>query len=112
MNQKNEKIDPFKIGCREFNPVEIINHIRPLMKVWSWGAHAWRTIGNKGFRFAVQGHHHKGHVYVCLAADDTFTIYFTSRKGTIKDIKTGIYVDMLIDCIDRYVEYIPQYKNN
>ena len=69
------------------------------------------TIKNKGFRFAVQGHHHKGHVYVVLAYDDTFTIYYTTLKGVIKDIQCGIYIDQLIEVIDRKVEYVPIYKN-
>lgn len=106
-----EKINPF-IGCREFNPVEIINVIRRTIRSWSWGARDWRTIGNKGFRFAVQGHHHKGHVYVSLAYNNTFTLYFTSRQGTIKEIIDNVYIDMLIDTIDKFVEYIPEYGNN
>jgi hypothetical protein len=113
MNTVGTKIEPFKIGQRDFDPIEIINTLRRLQKVWSWGAHAWRTIDKtKGFRFATQGHHHKGHVYVILAWNDTFTIYFTSRQGKIKDVKTDIYIDMLVDTIDRYVEYIPEYGDN
>lgn len=108
----NEKIDPFEIGCREFNPDEIFNAIHNTVKVWSWGAHAWRKVGNKALRFAVQGRHFTGHVYITLAFDDTFTIYYTTMKGTIKDIQHMIYIDQLIEVIDRKVEYIPEYKNN
>ena len=103
------KIEPFKIGCREFDQLELISAIRQTIKCMSWGGHAWRTIENKALRFAVNGHHHKGHVYISLAGNDTFTVYFTSRKGTIKEIKEDIYIDMLINCIDKFVEYIPQY---
>ena len=113
MNAINEKIDAFSIGQRDFSPIEIINAIRRTIKCMSWGSHAWRTIGKtKGFRFAVQGRHHKGHVYVVLAWDDTFTLYFTTRQGRILEIKQMIYIDQLVEVIDRKVEYVPIYKNN
>ena len=84
---------------------------------WSWGSHAFRAEVNNGdytkyFRMAVSGHHHKGHVWIILNGIDLFDVYFTSRQGTIKDIKTDLYFDMLVDCIDKYVEYIPEYVNN
>ena len=112
MNQINEKISPFEIGVREWDLNELFNHIKRLQKVWSWGAHNWRTIGQKALRFTVQGRLFRGHVYISLAANDTFTIYYTTNRGTIKEITTDIYIDMLIDTIDKYVEYIPDYGNN
>ena len=70
MNTIGNKIEPFGIGCREFDAVEIINAIRRTIKCLSWGSHAWCTIEKKAFRFAVQGRHHYGHVYVALAYDE------------------------------------------
>jgi len=107
-----EKIKPLEVGEREFDVNELFKNIRNLVKVWSWGAHAWRTLESKGLRFAVQGHHHKGHVYIVLAWDDTFTIYYTTRQGKILDKQTDIYIDVLIDTIDKKVEYVSEYKNN
>ena len=111
MNLVGEKIDAFKIGQREFDLKETINAIRRTQKSMTWGSHAWQTINSEGFRFAVQGHLHKGHVYVALDWSDTFTIYFTNRLGKIKEIKKDIYIDVLIETIDKYVEYIPAYEN-
>jgi len=112
MNKINEIIEPFKIGERDFSPIEVINSMRKTIKCMSWGAHAWCIIDKtKGFRFAVNGHHHKGHVYIALAWNDTFRVYFTTIKGKIIDIIDNVYIDMLIDTIDRKVEYIPLYGN-
>ena len=106
-----ENIKPLEVGQREFDVNELFQAIRGLNKVWSWGAHAWRTLESKGLRFAVSGHHHKGHVYIVLAWDDTFTIYYTTRQGKILDKQEMIYIDMLIDTIDKKVEYIAEYGN-
>ena len=59
----------------------------------------------------VSGHHHKGHVYIVLAGDDTFTLYLTTSKGTIKKIVEMVYIDELIDRIDVEVERIKEYVN-
>lgn len=106
-------IDLDKIGERDFDPVELANS---LLKgapntVASWGARAW--VKNKGLwlRFQVRGHHHSGHVYITLAWDDTFTLYFTSvKKGKIVDKISNVFVDELLQVIDKRVEWIEKYK--
>jgi len=104
MNLVGEKIDGQTVGKRSMNPHELFNSMKKLMTVWSWGAHAWTAHKDMFLRFKVQGRLFKGHVYITLGWDDTFTLYFTTTHGTIKEIKEGIYVDVLIETIDRIVE--------
>lgn len=108
-----ENIDLNKVGQRGFDPVEIANVLRrkATVKVWSWGAHAWMVNKDLWLRFMVSGHHHKGHVYIVLAWNDTFTIYYTNRLGKIVDKQQEIYIDMLVDTLDERIEKIPAYKH-
>ena len=105
------KIEITKIGCREFDQLELVNAIRRSAKVMSWGAHAWTKYKKLALRFKVEGNHHKGHVYIALNFMDTFDIYFTTTRGTIQKKIEGIYIDQLIDVIDKVVEYVPEYEN-
>ena len=104
MNQVGEKIDKLEVGQRGFDVNELFRNIRVLQTVWCWGAHKWTAHKDQWLKFNVQGHLFKGHVYITLGWDDTFTIYFTTSHGTIKEIKEMIFVDMLIETIDRVVE--------
>lgn len=88
---------------------ELANALRRNQKVWSWGAHAWTKMNENCLRFMVQGHHHKGHIYLVVNGSDLFDIYLTTSRGMIKKIHTDIYLDMLVDVIDVDVEKIPAY---
>lgn len=105
------KIDIDKLTQRTFDPSELVNALRGNMTVWSWGAHAWtKNEENTMLRFTVNGHHHKGHVYITLAWNDTFTVTLTSNRGNVKHSMENVYIDMLIDVIDDKVEYIEGMK--
>jgi hypothetical protein len=104
MNQIGEKINKLEVGQRGFDPQDLFSNMKGLQTVWCWGAHNWTAHKDMFLRFNVQGHLFKGHVYITLGWDDTFTLYFTTSHGTIKEKKEGIYVDMLINTIDRKVE--------
>ena len=108
-----EIIDPNKIGQRNFDPIELINAMRSGARntVWSWGAHAWMVNKDLWLRFKVQGHHHKGHVYIVLAWNDTFTVYYTTSRGKIVDKREEVYIDELVQVIDKRVEKIEAYKS-
>ena len=101
-----EKIDALKIGERSFDPKELLTAMRKgaFWTMASWGAHAFSVHKDKFARFMVQGRKHYGHVYIVLGWDDTFTLYFTTLQGVIKEKVEGIYVDVLVETIDRYVE--------
>ena len=101
---KGDILNPAEVGERSFDPKELFNNIRNLQTVWCWGAHAWTHHKDKFLRFKSEGFLFKGHVYITLGWDDTFTIIYTTIRGKVEDIQTGIYIDMLIDTIDRKVE--------
>lgn len=108
-----EKIDvnKFKSGYRPWdNMTGFVNAIRPNPIVWSWGASAWTKMNDYCLRFAVNGHHHKGHVYVVVNGADLFDIYLTNNAGTIKAVMTDIYLEDFLDTVDNKVERIPAYK--
>lgn len=107
-----EKIDckSFVTSHRPFDDMNgLVNAIRRNMIVWSWGANNWTKMNDYSLRFTVNGHHFKGHIYLVVNGSDLFDIYLTSNRGNIKDILTDIYLEDLIDVIDRRIERIPEY---
>ena len=97
-------LDPDKVGKRSFDPLELFNALRRLRTVWAWGAHAWVHHKDQFLRFKSEGFLHKGHVYIILGWDDTFTVILTSVRGKVISIDEGIFVDMLVQTIDRRIE--------
>ena len=80
-----------------------------LMIVFSWGFHNATAIEN-GLAFQVQGYKHQGRVEVIYDEGwDLFNVRTINRDGTIKEQQEGIYVDMLVNCIDRMVEKTDDY---
>ena len=107
------KIDPIEIArsSRDMDVKELVQffyHHGP--KFWSWGAQKFTNIGNRGLRFNVNAHHHKGHVYLFVNGSDLFDIYLTTTHGTIKEKICDIYIDQLVDVIDRKIEWIDIYE--
>lgn len=88
--------------------IEIFKHFLPI--VLSWGFNRPQAIEN-GLRFRVQGFIHKGLVDVIYDEGyDLFRVHLLNTDGTIKKVQDGIYVDGLVDTIDRMVERVPDYK--
>jgi len=114
MTTKKENIKDidFTKGHREFYSMqEFANTIRPLQKVWSWGAHNWTIYNKFVLRFTVNGHHHKGHVYICVNGADYFNIYLTSNRGNIVEFIEDIDISSIIDVLDKKIEWIPEYTD-
>lgn len=99
----------YKLDGREWDMNQLCRHMQRDQRCWSWGAHAYRNVNRVCLRFMVNGRHHKGHVYVHLEGNDTFTIYLTNRSGVIKKRIEDVYLEDLIDHIDSEVEYIDAY---
>ncbi len=97
-------LKPSEVGQRGFDPQELFKALRGLRTVWCWGAQAWTTHKDKFLRFKSNGHLHKGHVYIILGWDDTFTVILTSVKGKVISVSEGVYVDVLVPTIDRLIE--------
>ena len=105
-----EKFDITKIGQRSWDIQELVNHMRKLPIVWSWGVKGWTAYKDLVLGFKVRGHHHKGYVYIALGWDDTFNVYIVSTHRNVKKEYKGIYIDQLIEIIDKDVERIDVYK--
>jgi hypothetical protein len=88
---------------------ELVNTMRRNQIVWSWGASAWTKMNDQCLRFMVRGHQHQGHVYLAINGGDLFDIYLTTSQGLIKHIITDVFINELIDVIDRKVERIDTY---
>jgi hypothetical protein len=114
MNTVGEKIDIAEVvkTCREFDLSEIHGYIvRSGAIRMSWGfRNAGIIVTDKAYRFTVSGHHHKGHVYIVLNGADLFDIYYTSNRGNIKKISKDIYIDDLINVLDKDIEYVKAYN--
>ena len=110
MNTVNEKIDVLeKIkSCRVLELDQLKAYLQcDMMRFFSWGPHNFKVDNMRKprmYRFNVQGYKHTGHVYIFLNGMDTFDVYLTSNRGTIKEIGEGLYFDMLAEWIDSRVE--------
>lgn len=119
MNLVGEKIEveELKKGTRRFVDVnETLRWIkRDVRKFICWGATAFTIDKDERgeiyfLRFFVSGMKHTGHIYIVVNGNDTFRIYYTSNKGTIRHIHDEIYVDMLNEVIDNKIEKQANYK--
>jgi hypothetical protein len=116
MNTKGEKINSEEItkSCRVFDPNETLAQLQMNRhKYICWGATAF-TVDNmknpKMLRFYVSGMKHKGHVYIFLNGADLYDVYICTTQGTIKEIGTDLYFDMLTDWIDDRIEKQDNYR--
>lgn len=86
--------------------------------VWSWGAHAYKSINETqmvedfgshlgALSFKVQGRLFRGDIAIVLKGDDTYTIHVGHlKKGRFNTIKKfeGVYFDQMLEIIDENVE--------
>ena len=88
--------------------ISIFKHFLPI--VFSWGFSHPQPIPN-GLRFHVQGYIHTGLVEVLYDEGyDLFRVRTLNRNGSVKEEQEGIYLDGLVDTIDRMVERVPNYE--
>lgn len=102
--------------CRPLEDVQgLANAIRRTVKSMSWGSRSWtlRQVAGVtiGLQFRVSGHHHKGLVILTVNGLDLFDIYLTKLNGEIKEKISDVYLEDLIDVIDKKVEYLSTYEN-
>lgn len=83
-----------------------------LMVMFSWGFnHPVALPNNEGLRFNVQGFKFKGTVEVVYNEGwDLFDVRFI-KNGLVIDTIEELYLDGLVDAIDRYVEKTDGYEN-
>lgn len=76
---------------------------------WSWGVQNPTVVNENILRLQVNGHHHKGYVYISVNGSDLFDVYLTTFTGEIVDTIEDLYFDMLADAIDEKIEHVPEY---
>lgn len=99
-------------GCREMDIPGLHGLIAGSgpSRAWSWGFRNPTRWKNIMYTFRVNGHHHKGLVNIVLDGSDTFTIYYVSLiKHEIKKVREMVYIDQLIDILDKDIERIEEY---
>ena len=112
MNLVGEKINTDEAKCRPFDVKELHGAIAGTGAIrMSWGFNRPFSIEDTGYRFNVQGHHHRGYVYIFLNGMDLFDIYYTSTQNNIKKVRNDIYIDQLIEILDTDIEKIPEYTS-
>jgi riboflavin transporter FmnP len=105
-------IEEITKSTRTFDVSEVMNFLSAhKIILWSWGAHKYTNYQDKALIFMVNGHHHKGRVYIVLNGADLFDIYLTSNQQNIKKTFTDIYIDELVELLDENIERIPEYSS-
>lgn len=103
-----------EIDTKKYVPFYTMNDLVKAMarnlKVWSWGANGWTNLEGKMLKFKVNGHHHKGYVYIGVNGLDLFDIILVNNFGNIIEEIHDVYLEDLIDTIDVKVEKIDAYK--
>jgi hypothetical protein len=116
MNLVGEQIQIEEItkSCRSLDVRELMQLLMADINMFfSWGVQRTKVVDNTAnprmLRLTVNGHHHKGHVYIFVNGMDLYDVYLTSRQGKIKVIQTDLYFDDLAEWIDEKIEKIPAY---
>lgn len=106
---KNEKYE--KLVQRDFNPAETLKVLKsPNQQIyWSWGVERVVNYNNQGLILLVNGHHHRGVVFIRLSWDDTYSYFLLNTDLSIKKEVHNIYFDELQQRVDKDVEYIDKY---
>ena len=98
--------------------IDQIKALTPGPVFWSWGPSKFRAVRENqiqgidenylgGLLFYVRGMKHKGHVFVSLALNDTYTVSIGNVvKGQMKLKKqvNEVYFDQLGEIIDELIE--------
>ena len=90
---------------------DLVKAIARTLKVMSWGAHAWTKFNDHVLRFKVNAHRHKGHIYIAVNGKDLFDVWLTTTRGRILKAFNDIFIEDLINIIDKEIEYIEGYNH-
>lgn len=115
-NQVGEKLDWSAKAkqCRNLDVNELLYVLRSnIMIFFSWGTSRY-TVDSRNdvrmFRMQVNGHKHKGFVYIFLNGLDLFDVYLTDFNDVIEKIGSDLYNDMIRDWIDENIEKQSNYQ--
>jgi len=72
---------------------------------WSWGATNFKNFSNKALTFSVNGFKHKGIVAITYnKVPDLFNVEIRTSHYNLVEEVNDVFVDQLIDVIDKLVE--------
>ena len=95
--------------------MEMANYIMRILRsnlivVWSWGFNNPVALPNR-LRFNVQGFLYAGDVEVIYNDGvDLFEVRTFNADGSVKEVVDNVYLDCLVNVIDRMVEKSDDYK--
>ena len=100
------KINTDELHQRDFLGMteNFVPAVRRLMIVLSWGAENWTKINEGVLRFDVYGRLHEGYVFLSINWMDLFSITLTDFNGNIVSSEDDIFIDNLIDTLDKMIE--------
>ena len=102
------EFDPKKY--REFYSMqEFVSSIARTLKVVTWAARGWVKVNKALLRVTVSARRHKGYIYIAVNGADLFDVWLTNRAGLIKKTFTDVYVEDIINTIDKEIEWIEEY---
>lgn len=109
LDKKNEVYE--RLAQRVFDPSETLKVLQhPKEIYWTWGVEKLVNYYDKGLILLVNGHHHKGVVYIVLAWNDTYSYYLLNNDLSIKKEQHEVYFDQLQELIDTDIEKIEDYE--
>ena len=102
-----------KLTCRNFNPEETIQVLKGtnLWGFFSWGVSKMVRFDTVGLLLKVNGHFHKGWVFITLNFLDLYDVHLLNNQYKVIETITNIYFDELFDTIDQKIERLPEYKS-
>lgn len=100
------------LAQREFNVKETFDLISKYntQVYWCWGVEKVVNYYDKGLILLVNGHHHKGVVFIRLSWNDTYSYFLLNKDLSIKLERNEVYFDQLQEMIDKDIEYIEDYN--
>ncbi len=97
-------------GTRDMNQKETLQLLQSYgMLFWSWGASGFTALGKRALAFRVNGHHHKGLIFISVNGSDLYNVDIVEKNHEIKETITDLYFDQLFDAIDTRIEKIDDY---
>lgn len=108
-------LEPFSMKVHAPYPFydmkEFVKAISRTIKVITWGARGWSNWNNNALAFRVSARRHKGIVVIAPNGLDLFNVYLLNMQRKVKEVIENVYVEDVVDTIDRKIEFISQYKH-
>jgi hypothetical protein len=111
MRIKPQHLEKLTLGKRKFDVNHLYNSIKNTRTFFSWGVTHKVNYFDKALAVKVNAHHFTGIVFITVAGNDTFSIYYLKSMEVVDEVH-NIYIDDLLIIIDDKIEYIKEYGDN